>query len=54
MLDQRSCAGGSHVLMQPSGLSDSEWRDVPLPDLCVRREMERWVNTRGMMRGSIR
>lgn len=43
MLDQRSCADGFHVLMQPSGLSDTEWHCAPFPDLCVKRKMERWV-----------
>lgn len=28
--------------MQPSGLSDTEWHHVLLPDLCVKRKMERW------------
>lgn len=36
-LHQQCCASWSHVLMQPSGLSDSEWHRVPLPDLRVRR-----------------
>lgn len=54
VLDQCSCADGLHSLMQPSGQSDSEWRDVPCPDLCVRRKMERWVTTRDMMRESRR
>lgn len=40
--DQSWCAGGSHVLTQPSGLSDGEWHHVPSPDLCVRGKMERW------------
>lgn len=52
--DQSWSAGGSHVLTQPSGLSDGEWHRVPSPDLCVRGEMERWENTRTMMRGSRR
>lgn len=43
VLDQRSCAGWSHVLMQPSGLSGSERHRVPSADLCVRRETERWA-----------
>lgn len=43
VLDQRSCADGFHVLMQPSGLSDTEWHCAPFPDLCVKRKMERWV-----------
>lgn len=38
MLDQCSRADGLHILMQPSGQSDSEWRDVPCLDLCVRKE----------------
>lgn len=30
MLDQHSCADGFHVLMQPSGLSDTEWHCAPI------------------------
>lgn len=46
-----SCAEGSHVLMQPSGLSDTEWHHVPFPDLCVKRQMERWVERKRYVEG---
>lgn len=45
------CADGSYVLMQPSGLSDTEWHHVLFPDLCVKREMERWVERKRYVEG---
>lgn len=39
--DQSWCAGGSHVLTQPSGLSDGEWHHVPIVwFMCQRRDGE--------------
>lgn len=43
VLDPCSCIDGSLVLMQPSGLSDTEWHRVLFPDLCVKSKMESWV-----------
>lgn len=51
VLDPCSCADGSHVLMQPSGLSDTEWHHVPFPDLWVKTKMERWVERKRYVEG---